>query len=32
CHAPAQPHHACPSCGYYNGRLVLQIKEKKSGE
>ena len=33
CHAPAQPHHACPSCGYYKGRLVMEVKEKqKKGE
>ena len=23
------PHRVCPHCGYYNGRLVVQIKEKK---
>ncbi|MCE5321739.1 50S ribosomal protein L32 [bacterium] len=32
CHAPSQPHHACPSCGYYNGRLVIEIKEKQKAE
>ncbi|MDZ8120102.1 50S ribosomal protein L32 [Pontiella agarivorans] len=25
CGAPAQPHHACKSCGYYNGRQVLTV-------
>ena len=25
CGAPQQPHHACPSCGYYNGRQVLTV-------
>lgn len=25
CSAPKQPHHACPSCGYYNGRQVLTV-------
>lgn len=25
CGAPAQPHHACKSCGYYNGRQVLSV-------
>jgi large subunit ribosomal protein L32 len=25
CGAPAQPHHACSSCGYYNGRQVLTV-------
>jgi large subunit ribosomal protein L32 len=23
------PHVACQKCGYYNGRLVIEIKEKK---
>lgn len=33
CHAPSLSHHACPSCGYYNGRLVIKVKEKqKKGE
>ena len=30
CHAPHMPHHACPSCGFYNGRLVLEVKDKES--
>jgi large subunit ribosomal protein L32 len=25
CGAAAQPHHACKSCGYYNGRQVLSV-------
>jgi len=25
CGAPQQPHRACPSCGYYNGRQVLTV-------
>ncbi|VGO20580.1 50S ribosomal protein L32 [Pontiella sulfatireligans] len=25
CGSPALPHHACPSCGYYNGRQVLTV-------
>ena len=29
CHAPRLPHHACPSCGFYNGRLVLEVKERE---
>lgn len=33
CHAPAMPHHVCPSCGFYKGRKVLDIKEKvKKGD
>lgn len=26
CGAPALPHVACPSCGYYKGRQVLTIE------
>ena len=29
CHSPKQPHHACPTCGYYNGREVVKKEEKK---
>ncbi len=29
CHSPKMPHHACPTCGTYNGREVIKIKEKK---
>lgn len=29
CHAPKLSHHVCPSCGYYNGRLVVAVKEKQ---
>lgn len=32
CHEPAMPHHACPSCGYYKGRLVIEVKEKRKSE
>ncbi|MCL6518828.1 MAG: 50S ribosomal protein L32 [Armatimonadota bacterium] len=32
CHAPRLPHHVCPSCGFYNGRLVLEVKEKEKKE
>lgn len=27
CHQPRMPHHICTSCGYYNGRQVIDIKE-----
>jgi len=27
CHEKKQPHHACPKCGEYKGRAVLDIKE-----
>jgi large subunit ribosomal protein L32 len=31
CHAPTQPHNACPKCGYYKGRKVDHtVKEEKS--
>lgn len=29
CHAPRLPHHVCTSCGYYDDRLVLDIKAKE---
>jgi len=29
CGAPTQPHNACPSCGSYENRPVIKIKEKK---
>jgi len=29
CHAPRLPHHVCQSCGFYNGRLVLEVKERE---
>lgn len=35
CGAVRPPHHVCPSCGYYNGQLVLAPKvkkDKKEGE
>jgi large subunit ribosomal protein L32 len=32
CHTMIRPHHACPTCGKYNGREVIIIKEKKKPE
>jgi large subunit ribosomal protein L32 len=32
CHNFILPHHACPTCGKYNGRDVIIIKEKKKPE
>ncbi len=29
CGAARQPHHVCPSCGFYNGELVVAKKTKK---
>lgn len=29
CHSPKLPHHACPTCGTYNGREVIKIEDKK---
>ncbi len=29
CHEPKLIHHACPNCGYYNGRPTVEIKQEK---
>ena len=29
CHSPKLPHHACPTCGSYDGREVIEIKSPK---
>lgn len=29
CHTKILPHHACPTCGTYQGREVIKIKAKK---
>jgi len=29
CHEAKLPHHACPKCGYYKGREVLEVEETK---
>ena len=26
CHEPVMPHRACPNCGYYNGKQVVEMK------
>lgn len=31
CHTPKLPHHACPTCGTYNGREVLKIEGTRRG-
>lgn len=36
CHKPSLPHKVCPNCGYYNGKMVIDVmakldkKEKKA--
>jgi large subunit ribosomal protein L32 len=30
CHQTKAPHTVCPHCGFYNGKLVVPKKEKKS--
>lgn len=30
CHEPVQSHRVCKSCGYYDGKQVIEIKEKKA--
>jgi large subunit ribosomal protein L32 len=32
CHNMIRPHHACPTCGKYNGRDVIVMKEPKKPE
>jgi large subunit ribosomal protein L32 len=32
CHTMIRSHHACPTCGKYNGREVVIIKEPKKPE
>ena len=29
CGKPRLSHRVCPSCGYYNGRVVIEMEEKK---
>ena len=32
CGRPSLPHRVCPSCGYYNGRKVLEIAQPEAAE
>jgi large subunit ribosomal protein L32 len=27
CHEKKQPHRACPKCGYYKGRVAVEVEE-----
>lgn len=29
CHEPKRTHHACPNCGFYAGRPVIEMKQEK---
>ncbi|HEX9975853.1 MAG TPA: 50S ribosomal protein L32 [Dehalococcoidales bacterium] len=29
CQSPKLPHRACPTCGYYNGREVVEVKSRE---
>jgi large subunit ribosomal protein L32 len=29
CHSPRLSHHACPACGYYDGREAIKVKAPK---
>lgn len=29
CEAKHRPHHMCPECGFYKGRMVMDLKAKK---
>jgi large subunit ribosomal protein L32 len=29
CGAPTLPHRVCPSCGFYRGRQVVEIKKEE---
>lgn len=32
CHEKVQSHRVCPNCGTYNGKVAVEIKEKKEEE
>jgi large subunit ribosomal protein L32 len=29
CHAPRLPHHVCPSCGFYENRMVIDTRGRQ---
>ena len=32
CHAPRLPHHVCPSCGFYENRMVIDVRAHRRHE
>jgi len=32
CRAPKMPHRMCPKCGFYNGRLILDMAAKQQNK
>ena len=32
CGAPVPPHQACPECGTYRGRQVIELEEEEAAE
>ena len=32
CHTLKQPHKVCPSCGYYNGKKVVETEKKEENK
>lgn len=32
CHQPKRPHFACGTCGMYNGRQVVEIRDERHGQ
>lgn len=30
CHEPKEPHKVCKKCGYYDGKAIVEKKEKKA--
>jgi large subunit ribosomal protein L32 len=29
CNEPVLPHRVCPSCGYFQGRVAVEVEEEK---
>jgi large subunit ribosomal protein L32 len=32
CHQPKRPHFACPTCGTYKGRTVVEVRDERAGQ